>query len=79
MGKGAWLFLKRWVGLTRNGDDRKTQDGRSAVGAAVGVAEENTVVWDNSMTPASPVNRGAADVPVQPVPRSTHRCLTRVF
>jgi hypothetical protein len=39
MGQGAWLFLKRWVGLTRNGDERNTQEGRSAAGATVGVAE----------------------------------------
>jgi hypothetical protein len=27
-------------GITRNGGERKTQEGRSAAGAAVGVAEE---------------------------------------
>jgi hypothetical protein len=43
MGKGTQLFLKRWVGLTRNGDDRKTQEGRSSAGAAVGAAEEEPV------------------------------------
>jgi hypothetical protein len=40
MGKGAQLFLKGWVGLTRNGDDRKTQEGRSPARAAVGVEKE---------------------------------------
>jgi hypothetical protein len=56
--------------------------GRSAAGAAVGVAEIQAVVWGSSMTEdnpinpmnqadprnqASPMNRGAADVPFQPV------------
>jgi hypothetical protein len=44
MGKGAQLFLKRWVGLTRNGDDRKTQEGRSPGGTAVGVAKKEVKV-----------------------------------
>jgi hypothetical protein len=35
--------------------------------AAVGVAKDNTIVWDNSMTPASPMNRGAYDVPFVPL------------
>ncbi len=46
MGKGAQLFLKRWVGLTRNGDDRKTQEGRSPAGAAVGMAETEVRAYD---------------------------------
>lgn len=41
--------------------------GRSAAGSAVGVEEENTVVWDNSTTPASPMNLGESDVPFQTV------------
>ena len=40
MEKGTGLFLKRRGGMTRNGGERKTQEGRSAAGAAVGVAEE---------------------------------------
>jgi len=35
----------------------------------VGVAEENTVVWDNSMTLMSPMNQGAYNVLFQLVRR----------
>ena len=41
--------------------------GESDAYPAVGVAEENPVVWDNAMTPTSPMNRGAEDVPFQRV------------
>jgi len=37
--------------------------GESDAYPAVGVAEENPVVWDNAMTPTNPMNRGAEDAP----------------
>ena len=37
--RGAWLFLKRWGALTRNGGDRKTQLSRSLASVAVGGGE----------------------------------------
>ena len=38
-----------------------------AAGAAVGVAEEIPVVWDNSINSASQTNQGAYDLLLQPV------------
>ena len=72
-------FLKVGEGRTRS---KERFMGRSAAGAAVGVAEIQVVVWGSSMTEdnpinpmnqadprnqTSPMNRGAADVPFQPV------------
>jgi hypothetical protein len=43
MGKGGVAIPQEVGGHTRNGGDRKTQEGRSAVRAAMGVAEAKQV------------------------------------